>query len=148
MKTNETGTLYIIATPIGNLGDITYRAVETLQTLDILYCEDTRDSQTLLKKYGLFIPELRSYHAQSTDIVPESIKKELALGRKIGYITDAGTPGVSDPGSRLVQVVRDSEIPFTIIPIPGVSAFLTLHHCEKIFRIQNLIYFPLLLDSQ
>ena len=114
-----TGTIYIIATPIGNLKDITYRAVDTLKTIDLVYCEDTRQSSKLLNAYNISVP-LRSLHAHSHDKRIEEACKEVEAGRNIAYITDAGTPGISDPGNRLVREARRRGL--TIIPLPGPSA--------------------------
>jgi len=117
-----TGKIYIIATPIGNLKDITYRAVDTLKIVDLVYCEDTRQSRKLLNAYDISV-SLRSLHAHSNDKRVEEACKEVEAGRSIAYITDAGTPGISDPGNRLVREARRRGI--TIIPLPGPSALAT-----------------------
>jgi 16S rRNA (cytidine1402-2'-O)-methyltransferase len=102
----ETGTLYIIATPIGNMEDITMRAVRILkEEIDAVYCEDTRQSRKLLEAYGVSVPA-RSLHAHSSDARIAEACDELQQGRTIGYLTDSGTPSLSDPGSRLVQEAR------------------------------------------
>jgi len=115
------GTLFIIATPIGNLGDVTYRAIECLRGLDVLFCEDTRVSQRLLERYEIRVP-LESYreevHRQRLGRVLEFLRE----GKKVGFVSDAGTPGVSDPGSWLVREVLDAEPETAIVPIPGPSA--------------------------
>lgn len=111
-----------IPTPIGNLGDITYRAVETLRKADLIACEDTRHSRKLLNHLEISRP-LCSLHDHNEDQrVPELIKKALA-GEKIAIISDAGTPCLSDPGHRLLKTCRDQQIPFTVLP--GPSAITT-----------------------
>ncbi len=124
------GILYIVATPIGNLSDITYRAVETLQKADLIVCEDTRTSRKLLDKYSIKTPAVSFYQIQkikgATKPVPKLDKLifELKMGKNIALITDAGTPGISDPGNQLVEyAVKDNIL---VIPIPGASALITL----------------------
>ncbi len=113
--------LYTVATPIGNLKDITYRAVELLKEVDLIVAEDTRHSRILMKEYGIETP-LDSFHAHSGDGKLEKIIEKLHNGEKIALISDAGTPGISDPGFRLISRARDEGIDVT--PIPGASAFL------------------------
>ncbi len=115
--------LYIVATPIGNLGDMTFRAVETLKDVDFVIAEDTRHSKILFKKYDIDTP-LKSFHAQSSDIKISELVKAIAGGKTAAYISDAGTPGVSDPGFRLVHAAVKQGI--EVIPIPGASALTTL----------------------
>jgi len=117
------GKLYIVATPIGNLSDISFRALETLKSVDTIACEDTRHSSRLLNHFEIRKP-LISCRSQNEAHVAEKISELLAEGKDIAYISDAGTPGLSDPGNRLVQIVRSNG--FDIIPIPGVSAFATI----------------------
>jgi 16S rRNA (cytidine1402-2'-O)-methyltransferase len=120
----EHGTLYIIATPIGNLEDITFRAVRILKEVaDMAYCEDTRQSKKLLSSYEIQIP-LRSLHAHSSDERIDEVCSHLEDGKNIAYLTDAGTPSVSDPGSRLVARVQNKGL--TVVPLPGASALTTL----------------------
>ncbi|MDX9800668.1 MAG: 16S rRNA (cytidine(1402)-2'-O)-methyltransferase [Spirochaetia bacterium] len=117
------GTLYIVATPIGNLDDITFRAVETLKNADVIACEDTRHTRVLLNRYEIKKP-LISYYAADEE---KGIGKILALlekGENVAYVSDAGTPGMSDPGGSLVRRCREKG--FDIVPIPGVSAFTAL----------------------
>ena len=113
------GTLYIVATPIGNLADITFRAVEVLRSVDLVLAEDTRNSATLLKQYRITTP-MRSYHAHSRGRKEAQILEELAQGQAMAVITDAGTPTVSDPGNRLVELARRAGHP--VVPVPGPSA--------------------------
>ncbi len=117
------GTLYIIATPIGNLKDITYRAVEILQSVSRVYCEDTRQSKKLLNAYSISVPT-RSLHAHSSEQRIEEACGEVEAGESIAYLTDSGTPGISDPGNRLVREARIRGL--NIVPLPGPSALATM----------------------
>jgi len=114
--------LYIVATPIGNLQDITFRALEVLKSVDLILCEDTRTTQRLLSHYGIKKPTL-SYHQHSKLQKTDYIINLLKEGKNIALVSDAGTPGISDPGNKLVEKVvgllNDS---VNIIPIPGASA--------------------------
>ncbi len=126
----NTGTLYITATPIGNLKDITYRAIETLQEVDLIVCEDTRTSKKLLDHYEIKTPTISFYQnirkGGATKPVPklDLIITELKNGKNVALITDAGTPGISDPGNQLVASAVENEI--VVVPIPGASALTTL----------------------
>lgn len=116
------GTLSVVATPIGNLGDITLRALETLKEADAIACEDTRVTAKLLARYGIEKP-LLVYHAQSGRLSATRILSQLSEGKRIALVTDAGTPGISDPGSELVAQVRTTfadEV--RVEAIPGPSA--------------------------
>ncbi|MBN2861450.1 MAG: 16S rRNA (cytidine(1402)-2'-O)-methyltransferase [Sphaerochaetaceae bacterium] len=115
-------TLYIVATPIGNLQDITYRAVKTLSEVDIIACEDTRVTQRLLAHYDIH-KRLIATHAHNEKASAKGIIELLKEGSTIAFVSDAGTPGVSDPGSLLVEQVRAAG--FSVVPIPGVSAAIT-----------------------
>ncbi len=115
------GTLSVVATPIGNLGDITLRALETLKHCDAIACEDTRVSSKLLAKYAIAKP-LLIYHARSGRIASERVLALLAEGKHVALLTDAGTPGVSDPGNELVRQVRDRLPEVRVEAIPGPSA--------------------------
>ena len=118
------GKLYIVATPIGNLGDITLRALETLKTVDIILCEDTRVTSKLLAHFEIS-KSLVSYHHHSDEKKVSEIRELLEQGKNIALVTDAGTPGISDPGNQLVKFIANSSQPIEIIPIPGVSAVVT-----------------------
>lgn len=113
------GKLYIIATPIGNLKDITLRALEVLKEVDFVACEDTRVTAKLLNHYSIKKP-LISYHQHSKITRIEKIIEHLEAGKNIALVTDAGTPGISDPGNHLISEVLKFKIP--VIPIPGPSA--------------------------
>lgn len=115
------GTLYIVATPIGNLEDITFRAVKVLREADLIACEDTRQTRKLLDRYGIARP-LTSYHEHNELSRSQELLGELQAGKNIALVTDAGTPLISDPGYRLVAGARKLGIP--VSPIPGPGAFL------------------------
>jgi 16S rRNA (cytidine1402-2'-O)-methyltransferase len=110
--------LYVVATPIGNLGDITLRALEILKEVDLVAAEDTRHSGILLKHYQIAKP-LISYHEHNEAMRTAQLVERLAAGEKIALITDAGTPGVSDPGARLIRECIKRGLDFTIIPGPS-----------------------------
>jgi 16S rRNA (cytidine1402-2'-O)-methyltransferase len=116
------GNLYIVATPIGNLSDITIRAKETLEKVDLIVCEDTRVTSKLLSAYGISKP-LRSIHEHSTDTALDRLIDELKHGKNLSYVSDAGTPGVNDPGGKFVSFALGQGI--SVIPIPGPSALTT-----------------------
>ncbi|HEY2103161.1 MAG TPA: 16S rRNA (cytidine(1402)-2'-O)-methyltransferase [Chthoniobacterales bacterium] len=114
--------LYLVATPIGNLGDITLRAIEVLKSVDAIAAEDTRYSGILLKHFEIKKP-LVSFHEHNEAMRTAQLTERLLAGENIALITDAGMPGFSDPGSRLIRECIQRDIPFTIIP--GPSAILT-----------------------
>jgi 16S rRNA (cytidine1402-2'-O)-methyltransferase len=115
------GTLTLVATPIGNLGDMTYRAVEVLKSADVILCEDTRHSRRLLDHYAISKP-LLSYHDHNETRVTPSIISRLLRGDNVALVTDAGTPGVSDPGFFLVRAALEAGIFVTMAP--GANAVL------------------------
>ena len=125
-----------MATPIGNMGDITLRAIETLLSVDLILCEDTRETKKILDKYGINKPTM-SYHAQSKLAKVDKIFELLEEGKDLALVSDAGTPGISDPGAMLVSKIKErfqerflkepSQEPFfevQVIPIPGASAVI------------------------
>lgn len=116
------GELFLVATPIGNLGDITLRALETLKSVDRIACEDTRTSGVLLKHYGIKAP-LTAYHTHNEAHAAGQLVGDLVRGQRIALISDAGTPLLSDPGARLVGAAIAAGIRVT--PIPGASALLS-----------------------
>ncbi len=116
-------TLYIVGTPIGNLGDITYRAVETLKNVDVVAAEDTRHTLQLLTHLEIRKP-LISCRAQNEKIAAKKIIQLMDEGKNIAFASDAGTPGISDPGAILAGLVRKAG--HSVVPIPGPSAFATL----------------------
>ncbi|MGE3065736.1 MAG: 16S rRNA (cytidine(1402)-2'-O)-methyltransferase [Hyphomicrobiaceae bacterium] len=111
--------LYVVATPIGNLGDLSLRAISVLARADVICCEDTRHSRTLLAAYAISRPT-SAYHEHNAEAERPRILSELAAGRRIALISDAGTPLVSDPGFKLVRAA--AEAGHSVIPIPGASA--------------------------
>ncbi|MFC1669889.1 16S rRNA (cytidine(1402)-2'-O)-methyltransferase [Spirochaetota bacterium] len=120
----EQGKLYIISTPIGNMDDITIRAVNTLKNkIDIAYCEDTRQTSKLLNHYNVQVPKL-SLHSHSSEKKINRLIDNLKQGKNAAYLTDSGTPGVSDPGNKIVNYARANGI--KVIPIPGPSALTSI----------------------
>ena len=113
--------LYLVATPIGNLEDITLRALRVLKQADLIACEDTRQSQKLLNHYGI-MTRTTSYHEHNEMTRAAELIVELEQGARIALVTDAGMPGISDPGFRLISLAIRHRIP--VVPIPGASAFL------------------------
>jgi 16S rRNA (cytidine1402-2'-O)-methyltransferase len=118
---NKSGQLYLVSTPIGNLEDITLRAIRILKEVDAIACEDTRHTQKLLNHYGIK-KRLVSYHEHNENTRAPELISELLNGASIALVTDAGTPIVSDPGHRLVALCAENNI--SVIPIPGASAAL------------------------
>lgn len=116
-------TLYIVGTPIGNLGDITFRAIETFKTVDVIAAEDTRHTLQLLTHFEIRKP-LVSCRAQNEEFAGQKIIKMLDDGQTVAYASDAGTPGISDPGAVLAGLARKAG--HNVVPIPGPSAFATL----------------------
>jgi 16S rRNA (cytidine1402-2'-O)-methyltransferase len=116
------GTLFVVATPLGNLGDLTHRAEETLRTVPVVAAEDTRRVRGLLSHLDAH-PTVLSFHAHSPEKRRDTLIEILAEGRDVAYVTDAGTPGISDPGESLVSAVRGAG--FNVVPIPGPSAVST-----------------------
>lgn len=118
---NEVGKLYVVATPIGNLGDISARAIETLNTVDVIACEDTRTSARLLDHYGISTPKIALHEHNEQARTPALIAR-LTAGEHVALISDAGTPLVSDPGFRLVRAAHAARI--QVSPLPGAAAFV------------------------
>jgi 16S rRNA (cytidine1402-2'-O)-methyltransferase len=114
--------LYLVSTPIGNLGDITFRAIEILKSVDLIISEDTRKTSILLKRYEISKPQL-AYNNFNEHSMTEKIVERLVNGEDIALVTNAGTPGISDPGYLLIHAALNSEIPVT--SIPGANAAVT-----------------------
>lgn len=112
------GTLYIVATPIGNLEDITMRAIKVLTEVDMILCEDTRVTRKLLEHFNIKVDTL-SYHQQSGLSKKEEILSLLLSGKNLALVSDAGTPGISDPGNELVEFLEGS---VNVVPVPGPSS--------------------------
>jgi len=148
------GTLYIVATPIGNLEDITLRAIRILKEADLIAAEDTRHSQKLLNKYDIHTP-LTSYHDHNKEEKAPVLVSRMLEGRSVALVSDAGTPGISDPGYFLINLAVHENIP--VVPIPGATAaiaalsisglptdsfvfegFLPNRHAARIKRLEEL----------
>lgn len=120
-ETIQPGALYIVSTPIGNLEDITYRAVKILSGVDLIAAEDTRKTHILLEHYRIQKPLVSYYSYNETKRIPELITK-LQQGSSIALVSDAGTPGISDPAFRIIRASLNAHVP--VIPVPGPSALL------------------------
>ena len=123
----EYGKLYIVATPIGNLEDITYRAINILNSVDLIAAEDTRHTLKLLNKYQIS-KHLISYHRHNEDVKSESLINDLKQGKNIALVSDAGTPGICDPGEVIIKKCLEENI--QVIPIPGACAFVNALICS------------------
>jgi 16S rRNA (cytidine1402-2'-O)-methyltransferase len=124
-QNHPASTLYVVATPIGNLADISLRALHVLAGVDVVACEDTRHTQQLLRAYGLDRPgsQLLAVHQHNEAEAAHSVLERLGQGQRVAYVSDAGTPAISDPGARLVAAVRQAG--FRVIPLPGASSVTT-----------------------
>ena len=122
MSEVNSATLYIVGTPIGNLEDTTFRAIQTLQKVDLIAAEDTRHTSKLLQHFHIRTPQLSYHQHNEQSRIPELIEK-LNQGKTIALVTDAGMPGISDPGYELVKACVEENI--SIVPIPGVTASIT-----------------------
>lgn len=116
------GTLYVVGTPIGNLEDMTFRAVRILQTVDLIAAEDTRHTGKLLQHFQVQTPQVSYHDHNRRSRIPELVEK-LQTRQAIALVTDAGMPGISDPGYELVKACIDADI--SVVPIPGASAVVT-----------------------
>jgi len=122
ISSDDRGMLYVVATPIGNLADITLRAIDILKLVDAIAAEDTRHSGMLLKHFGIKKP-LISFHQHNEAMRTAQLIERIAAGENIALVTDAGTPGLSDPGARLIRACIQRDLPFTVVP--GPSSILT-----------------------
>ena len=118
--------LYVVATPIGNLADISLRALQVLSLADVIACEDTRHTHSLLRAYGIdkSSAQLLALHQHNESEAAHSVIERLRAGQRVAYVSDAGTPGISDPGARLVALVRAQDL--RVVPLPGASSITTL----------------------
>ena len=116
------GTLYLVATPIGNLADITHRALQVLKDVDLIACEDTRHTHKLLQHYGITTKTV-SYHEHNEQQRTPQLVDQLKQGSDIAVVSDAGTPSISDPGYRLVRAAIENDV--TVVPVPGPSALIS-----------------------
>lgn len=139
----DTGTLYVVATPIGNLADITLRALETLKAVDAIAAEDTRHTVGLLRHFGISKP-LLAVHEHNETQAAEGLLRRLQAGESIALVTDAGTPAVSDPGAVLVHALRLSGV--KVVPVPGASAVIAALSAAGI--MQPGFYFEGFLPAQ
>ncbi len=124
-QSNPASTLYVVATPIGNLADISLRALHVLSKVDAVACEDTRHTQQLLRAYGLERPgsHLLAVHQHNEAEAAQTVIARLSKGERVAYVSDAGTPAISDPGARLVAAVRQAG--YRVLPLPGASSVTT-----------------------
>ena len=124
-QNHPASTLYVVATPIGNLADISLRALHVLARVDVVACEDTRHTQQLLRAYGLDRPgsQLLAVHQHNEAEAAHNVLERLGQGLRVAYLSDAGTPAISDPGARLVAAVRQAG--FRVMPLPGASSVTT-----------------------
>ena len=124
-QNHPASTLYVVATPIGNLADISLRALHVLARVDVVACEDTRHTQQLLRAYGLDRPgsQLLAVHQHNEAEAAHNVLERLGQGLRVAYVSDAGTPAISDPGARLVAAVRQAG--FRVMPLPGASSVTT-----------------------
>ena len=116
------GTLYLVATPIGNLADITHRALQVLKDVDVIACEDTRHTHKLLQHYGITTKTI-SYHQHNEQQRASHLLDLLKQGSDVAVVSDAGTPSISDPGFRLVRAAIENDV--TVVPVPGPSALIS-----------------------
>ncbi|MBH2018544.1 MAG: 16S rRNA (cytidine(1402)-2'-O)-methyltransferase [Burkholderiales bacterium] len=127
-------TLYVVATPIGNLADITLRALHVLQLVQAIACEDKRHTQPLLRQYGIDKP-LLAVHQHNEAEAAGLVVERLQRGERVAYVSDAGTPAVSDPGARLVAAVRAAG--FKVMPLPGASSVTTVLSAAGVTRAEG-----------
>src|SRR6478672_12675713 len=122
VEQSKHGKLYVVATPIGNLEDISYRAVRVLKEADLIACEDTRPTAKLLHHYSIDKPTV-SYHEHNEVARAEELVAKLTAGLNVAQVSDAGMPGISDPGYRVIKLAIERGVP--VVPIPGASAVVT-----------------------
>ena len=125
-QNHPTHTLYVVATPIGNLADITLRALHVLTRCEVIACEDTRHTQQLLRAYGIdkSNTQLIALHQHNEHEAAQTVISRLVQGQRVAYVSDAGTPAISDPGARLVDATRNAG--FRVLPLPGASSITTV----------------------
>jgi len=139
-QNHPASTLYVVATPIGNLADISLRALHVLHKVDAVACEDTRHTQQMLRAYGLDRPgaQLLAVHQHNEAEAAQSVITRLASGERVAYVSDAGTPAISDPGARLVQAVRAAG--FRVLPLPGASSVTTVLSASGMTGEQGFVF--------
>lgn len=121
-KQNQSGTLYLVPTPIGNLGDMTFRSVDVLKQVDLIAAEDTRNTQKLLNHFEIETPQISFHEHNTQERIPQLVAK-LQEGENLAQVSDAGMPSISDPGHELVLACIEADIP--VVPLPGANAALT-----------------------
>ena len=122
-QNDNLSVLYIVATPIGNYGDITERAIQVLREVDLILAEDTRRTKPLLQRFAVGKPKLMSFHEHNEESMREKVVQRLLQGEKVALVSDAGTPLISDPGFGLVSAAHDAGV--KVVPLPGASAVIT-----------------------
>jgi 16S rRNA (cytidine1402-2'-O)-methyltransferase len=139
-QNNPASTLYVVATPIGNLADISLRALHVLAKVDAVACEDTRHTQQLLRAYGLDRPggQLLAVHQHNEAEAAQTVIARLAQGERVAYVSDAGTPAISDPGARLVAAVRQAG--YRVLPLPGASSVTTALSASGMTGDQGFVF--------
>jgi 16S rRNA (cytidine1402-2'-O)-methyltransferase len=139
-QNHPASTLYVVATPIGNLADISLRALHMLSRADVVACEDTRHTQQMLRAYGLDRPgsQLLAVHQHNEAEASEAVIALLAQGQRVVYVSDAGTPAISDPGARLVAAVRQAQ--FRVLPLPGASSVTTALSASGMTGEQGFVF--------
>ncbi|TAF81872.1 MAG: 16S rRNA (cytidine(1402)-2'-O)-methyltransferase, partial [Curvibacter sp.] len=139
-QNHPTATLYVVATPIGNLADISLRALHVLGLVDALACEDTRHTQQLLRAYGLERPgaQLLAVHQHNEAEAAQGVIERLTQGQRVAYVSDAGTPAISDPGARLVAAVRAAG--HRVLPLPGASSVVTVLSASGMTGEQGFVF--------
>ena len=139
-QNNPTSTLYVVATPIGNLADISLRALHVLAKVDAVACEDTRHTQQLLRAYGLERPgsQLLAVHQHNEAEAAQTVTHLLSQGHRVAYVSDAGTPAISDPGARLVAAVRHAG--YRVLPLPGASSVTTALSASGMTGDQGFVF--------
>ncbi len=139
-QNHPASTLYVVATPIGNLADISLRALHVLSRADVVACEDTRHTQQMLRAYGLDRPgsQLLAVHQHNEAEASEAVIALLTQGQRVVYVSDAGTPAISDPGARLVAAVRQAQ--FRVLPLPGASSVTTALSASGMTGEQGFVF--------
>jgi 16S rRNA (cytidine1402-2'-O)-methyltransferase len=139
-QNHPASTLYVVATPIGNLADISLRALHMLSRADVVACEDTRHTQQMLRAYGLDRPgsQLLAVHQHNEAEASQAVIALLAQGQRVVYVSDAGTPAISDPGARLVAAVRQAQ--FRVLPLPGASSVTTALSASGMTGEQGFVF--------
>ena len=139
-QNHPASTLYVVATPIGNLADISLRALHVLQKVDVIACEDTRHTQQMLRAYGIDRPgaQLLAVHQHNEAEAAQTVIARLAQGERVAYVSDAGTPAISDPGARLTAAVRQAG--YRVLPLPGASSVITVLSASGMTGEQGFVF--------